>query len=1103
MNLVQRQQSIQEVPALVLQGFVGLSLKLDFVNRPKQSFQQLDNFDLYVPGSIRKVLPAVKYGGPYGSDTGSLHEILYDCVEYLAQPNNPQGGTRRLIGFATDGRLYDLASLTPSVPYANTQYLDQNAPFISIPTMRQYAGFYIPYNVLSWRASTAYALHDAVVEYGPDGNIYIYEVTAAGTSAADEPIWPLSGSVSEVILPAFSMTLGATTADNTAVWTNKGKPAWIASHNYNLGDLVIDSNGNLQKVTTKTGAGQSSTVQPIWSAALNGTTGDGASFSNGVVWTCLLQPAWQAGHLYGLNALIIDQNGFIQEVTTGGTSGSAGTLVWTNRGMPNSTRFGANYIAVAMHGIQPFRVVEWQYDPTSGSETPSITTGQMGCSAPSLPPQLGGFITTPNLNGYAPSAGRAYQWTFYNPNTLQESSPSPFVGATKITEVDNSNAHVTINGSLLVPLPPTAKATEFTSYQIYYIATSVASLAPPIGSGYTCIRIYATKDGGTEFFLVNTLLDEDGIQLSNADGSVPIATLKTISTAQGYTDYFPLPTPQNAQPSIRLFEGSGPINFAPDPVNLGVPAWGPGLVNPGPIYVANNTAPDGANSFQIDGPNTGKSLFKSANIDVNPSEDFYFQMFLDKSNGTGGTMSAKVCSVTGTVLLTLTQADSTAGTLSGTFNTGTHGQIFIQIFVNEVTIGTDESLIWADPVLQMGTVFNPTVTNYPTTDDSLVTPAPIAFANNPPPIARSMLLFLDAMIYVDDQDASKYWWSQQGQPEKVGANSFDRTTIGTTIMELIRVLDRLVFVKERSMEQVTTYPPANPQALDPQHGGLSYRSGVPFGAALVALMTHGLGQLGLAQSITEAQQIVSTFEPTLVGDDIKPIVDDIASQTLYAQHIATIYPSPTVLNALNMFLLAYESSEDYSGNGNRYILARYMGTTAGWSRIDSSIIPAASPDFRMITLKEVQLPSGGTGDYAQAGDGVARIVELHSDGNSYVLFAGTQDGSIVATAVTQPLPTPIDLPMELRDSRLQFRSMWVEGEDLGNFDVYYATDDQFNADGTVANYPWGPKKIINNKVDLGVAAKQIVLKFVHSVASDVTPIISYVNIDYDVWGENN
>lgn len=102
--------------SLPLRGFEGLSLKVDFANRARNSWQQLDNFDLYVPGSLRKVLPALLYGGPYGANG-------LNCIEYLAQPNNPQGGIRRALMVGADGKIYDLASTTPATALLDTSAL--------------------------------------------------------------------------------------------------------------------------------------------------------------------------------------------------------------------------------------------------------------------------------------------------------------------------------------------------------------------------------------------------------------------------------------------------------------------------------------------------------------------------------------------------------------------------------------------------------------------------------------------------------------------------------------------------------------------------------------------------------------------------------------------------------------------------------------------------------------------------------------------------------------------------------------------------------------------------------------------------------------------
>lgn len=1094
-NLPQRIKKQQETPFLEIKGFAGLSLKLAPQNRPKNTFQQLDNFDLYIPGSIRKILPAVEYGGPYGAN-------ILNCSEYLAQPNNPQGGIRRLIGVGADGNLYDLASATPATPYAITSTL-LGVPS-SIPIILQFPGYYIPFNIRSWFASTAYAQYDAVLEYGPDGNVYVFAIltsAGAGTSGSNEPVWPSFGTVTDggASVPSFSATPGATTVDGTVVWTCRGTPGWAASHAYSTpGTLILDPNGNIEAVHT---AGTSATHQPAWPAMLNQTTID-----NSVLWRCWLKPSWAPSTAYStytgfpIGNAIIDPAGNIQQCTTSGISsnGAFSGITWTNVGMPNSNRFFAYFLSIVSPGVQPIRIVEWQYDPTSVIETPTITVGQMGCSPATVPPEIGGTVITPNLNGYGPVAGRAYQWTYYNPQTLQESSPSPFAGKTAIIETDNSNATVTINGSLVYPLPiPTTAAglpgTPSSSYQIYYIAIPVSAFPPPIGQGYTTIRIYATKDGGSVFFLVTTLFDENGAQISNSDGSIPISLLTANSVANTYTDYFPLPVPQPAVPSVRAYEGSGPINLAPDPVNLGADGWSPG-VGTG-IYIAEGTAPDGSNSFQIDGPNTSSNTYDSSNITVS-HQSYYFQMFLDKTSGTGGTMKVEIVRPSGAVLLTLTQSDGVASTLHGTFTPATVAKvIFIRVSVNGVTITSSTSLAWSDPVLQAGSSFDARPTNYPTTDSALTIPAPLAFSNNPPPVARSAELFLDAEFFVDHINPTKLWFSQQGQYEKVPSTNYvqSSTAKGPTIMQLVRVLDRLILLKERSIEQILTYPPTSPSAVDPQHGGLAYRSGVPFGVSLFALMTHGLGKLSLAAAIAESQAINTAYETILVGDDIKPIIDTFSPGELHAQNLTTTLPSPTVLNDLDLFLIAYTDVNPLDGAFNRYILARYMGTSAGFSRF----IPfdPTNEALNMITVREVQAPTGGTGAWPLAGDGNAYVMALLNNATSQILFAGTQDGSITATAVTQPLPTLEDIAEALWDTQKTFRELYVDGDDIDNFQV------SFSVDGG-STYPWGPFPL-RQRMQIGVPGKQLTIKLTHAVASSTTPLITSLRLDYDVNAGRN
>ncbi len=66
----------------------------------------------------------------------------------------------------------------------------------------------------TWAATTAYALSDRRAPVSRNG--HIYTVTTAGTSGANEPLWPSSGTVT----------------DGTVVWTEAGS-SWTPTYDLN------------------------------------------------------------------------------------------------------------------------------------------------------------------------------------------------------------------------------------------------------------------------------------------------------------------------------------------------------------------------------------------------------------------------------------------------------------------------------------------------------------------------------------------------------------------------------------------------------------------------------------------------------------------------------------------------------------------------------------------------------------------------------------------------------------------------------------------------------------------------------------------------------
>jgi hypothetical protein len=122
---------------------------------------------------------------------------------------------------------------------------------------------------------------------------------------------------------------------------------WTPSSSFVIGQHITDSNGGIEIVTT--GGTSKSGAHPIWATA-GGTTADGGIswFNQGLA---LSFTSWTASTVFAANAIILDQNNFIQEVTSAGvtphrsgitiptwgaeTTGlttTDGNLTWTNRG---------------------------------------------------------------------------------------------------------------------------------------------------------------------------------------------------------------------------------------------------------------------------------------------------------------------------------------------------------------------------------------------------------------------------------------------------------------------------------------------------------------------------------------------------------------------------------------------------------------------------------------------------------------------------------------------------------------------------------------------------------------------------------------------------
>jgi len=153
-----------------------------------------------------------------------------------------------------------------------------------------------------WKPSTVYTLGQEVL----DTNFRIQIVIIAGTSGSSTPAW--------------STIAGAITSDGTVKWFNQGLTTqvttgvWTRLTHFPVGSTILDSNNNVEVVTTSHGSGNSGGNQPIWNTTVGGTTADST-----LIWTNIGPISASALASAGGSSGIIFDN-FVPSTTLAGAS---------------------------------------------------------------------------------------------------------------------------------------------------------------------------------------------------------------------------------------------------------------------------------------------------------------------------------------------------------------------------------------------------------------------------------------------------------------------------------------------------------------------------------------------------------------------------------------------------------------------------------------------------------------------------------------------------------------------------------------------------------------------------------------------------------------
>jgi hypothetical protein len=177
---------------------------------------------------------------------------------------------------------------------------------------------------------------------------------------------------------------------------------WVKSTAYALGQMIVNSNFNIEVVTT---AGTSSSTQPTWPAA--GTIGTVTSDGSTLKWTSLgpfTFTAFTPSHDYAVNQVIVDGNNNLERVTTctgacesnttapswattfgsttTSTHGAGNSVTFTEEGPLgiNGEAYTGGTSGIIVDNISTAAATSNIYFSTLSSETCTTSGGTAGCA---------------------------------------------------------------------------------------------------------------------------------------------------------------------------------------------------------------------------------------------------------------------------------------------------------------------------------------------------------------------------------------------------------------------------------------------------------------------------------------------------------------------------------------------------------------------------------------------------------------------------------------------------------------------------------------------------------------------------------------------------
>jgi len=157
--------------------------------------------------------------------------------------------------------------LNPNAAGGTTEFIFASAQTNGTSTPCAGGGCIMNFKDTPWQPSTTYTVGQEIV----DSNFHVQMVFTAGTSGAAEPA---TWSVSLGAPPLDQTTDGTVTWVNLGLTSAATPAAWVANHVYAIGNHIADSNQNIEVVTAIAGNARSGGAAPAWSASVGQTTAD-------------------------------------------------------------------------------------------------------------------------------------------------------------------------------------------------------------------------------------------------------------------------------------------------------------------------------------------------------------------------------------------------------------------------------------------------------------------------------------------------------------------------------------------------------------------------------------------------------------------------------------------------------------------------------------------------------------------------------------------------------------------------------------------------------------------------------------------------------------